>query len=336
MLGSEYGSMTGNVVMPNVKPMAHGPSGIPSPSALTGSDHLMDLLNTQPSLETLSKLMPQVPRAHHYDFLSFFKLQLNPFADSVNPAFFYKTEAHDQVYIRMLLAIEHDISLALLTGVSGTGKTLVSQMLLKDLDPSMYQTILVLVSPNMSKTALLKEILSELGVTTTEGQTAVSAQDLLKQLQDYIIKLHDTGRKLVIIVDECHFLSAESLHMVRTISNIESSERKLSTCLLLGEQRFLKRLEHPSYQSLRNRMYLRSELLPLKKEDCDQYIKFRLLVAGREKELFAPKALEAIHKLSGGVCRQINKICMLALLEGFTQRKALIDEEIINACAGQL
>ncbi|OGV44846.1 MAG: hypothetical protein A2X46_17105 [Lentisphaerae bacterium GWF2_57_35] len=327
--------MMGKGVANEAPPLVHLAAGLKGVEGMTGSDHLLDLLTAQPPLGAQARPAPAQPLSH-YDFLSYFRLETNPFADSVNPAFFFKTEIHDQAYIRMMLAIEHDISLALLTGLSGTGKTLVSQMLLKELDPSHYQTILVLVSPNMSKTALIKEILSELNLPVSPSSTLLSAQDLLKQLQDHIVKLCDLRRKLVIIVDECHFLSAESLHMVRTISNIEMAERKLSTCLLLGEQRFLKRLEHPSYQSLRSRMYLRSELLPLKKEDCEQYIKFRLLVSGREAVLFNGKAVEAIHQASGGICRQINKLCMLALLEAFTQRKSMIDEGIVALCAQQL
>ncbi len=69
------------------------------------------------------------------DFLSFYGLRENPFADSVNPAYFYKTGNHADAYQRMILTVEQDVSLAMVTGVSGTGKTLVTQLLLQGLDP---------------------------------------------------------------------------------------------------------------------------------------------------------------------------------------------------------
>ena len=274
---------------------------------------------------------PRPAPAHAHDFLSFHRLNTNPFSDSVNPVFFYRTDAHDVAFIRMMMVIEHDISLGLITGFSGTGKTLVSQMLLRNLDPARYEPVLVLVCPNMGKTALLREILSELGIAIPKPP--VATQDMLKLLSDAIINLHNNGRKLVVLIDECHFLSAESLHMIRTISNIEIPERKLSTCILLGEQRFLKRLNNPSYESLRNRMYLRSELKPLEPNETDQYIKFRLLVSGREAPLFDASAVAAIHAVAGGVCRRINRICMLALIQAFSEGKPVIDEAIITTCA---
>jgi general secretion pathway protein A len=269
--------------------------------------------------------------AHAHDFLAFHRLSTNPFSDSVNPVFFYRTDAHDVAFIRMMMVIEHDISLGLITGFSGTGKTLVSQMLLRNLDPARYEPVLVLVCPNMGKTALLREILSELGIAIP--RPPVATQDMLKLLSDAIINLHNNGRKLVILIDECHFLSAESLHLIRTISNIEIPERKLSTCILFGEQRFLKRLSNPSYESLRNRMYLRSELKPLEPNETDQYIKFRLLVSGREEMLFDASAVAAIQSVAGGVCRRINRICMLALVQAFSEGKSVIDEAIITTCA---
>lgn len=296
-----------------------------------GVPDLEGLLNAPAFEHEAPGEQPQPIPAHAHDFLSFHRLNTNPFSDSVNPVFFYRTDAHDVAFIRMMMVIEHDISLGLITGFSGTGKTLVSQMLLRNLDPARYEPVLVLVCPNMGKTALLREILSELGIAVPKP--TIATHDMMKLLSDAIINLHNNGRKLVVLIDECHFLSAESLHLIRTISNIEIPERKLSTCILFGEQRFLKRLENPSYESLRNRMYLRSELKPLELRDTDQYIKFRLLVAGREETLFDATAVAAIQAVAGGVCRRINRICMLALIQAFTEGKAVVDEEIIATCA---
>jgi type II secretory pathway predicted ATPase ExeA len=56
-------------------------------------------------------------------------------------------------------------------------------------------------------------------------------------------------------------------------------------------------------------------------------------VAGREEMLFDAPAVAAIQAVAGGVCRRINRICMLALIQAFTEGKPVIDEEIIATCA---
>ncbi|MFH0879508.1 MAG: AAA family ATPase [Lentisphaerota bacterium] len=292
--------------------------------------HLMEWLETDQHIAP-----PNGPGPAGFEspggFLYHFHLDGNPFADSINPDFFYKTDAHEVAMIRMMLAVSHDISLGLVTGVSGTGKTMLTQIILRSLDPARYKAALILVTPGMSKTAFLKEILSELELSP--GNPHASAHDLLKRLGDEVIDLHDKKRKLVLLIDECHFLSAASLHMLRTISNIEVPEQKLTTSLLFGERHFLKRLEHPGYESLRNRMYLRSELPPLERKDTEQFIKFRLLTAGSTRDIFHDSCFDLIHQASQGIGRRINKLCMLALLEAFSRHKEQVDAGDIAACS---
>jgi type II secretory pathway predicted ATPase ExeA len=220
------------------------------------------------------------------------------------------------------------------TGPSGTGKTLVSQLMLQHFDAPKYRVVLLLVTPGLSKTGLLREILSELDLALPVGILRV--QDLVKQLGNHIIELHEQGQRLVIIVDECHLLSADCLHMVRTISNIETPQQKLVTCLLFGESRLLQRLEHPSYASLKNRIYLRSELRPLAPEEVAQYVKFRLMTAGRFEELFTEPALLALHEFSGGICRNVNKLAMLSLIEAADNRFAMVDDAIVRSAVRRM
>ena len=280
-------------------------------------------------LETLVESSRQVITAFPSSgFLGFYGLRDNPFADSVNPEFFFRTIAHEEALEKMRITVEHKISLGMVTAPPGMGKTLLSQILLKSLDQENYETILVLVTPGLSKTGLLREILSELGVAQPVGMSRT--EDLVKLLSNTIIELHEEGRRLVIIIDECHLLSSDCLHIVRTISNLEIPDRKLTSCLLFGEERFSKRLQNPSYTSLRNRMFFQVELAPMAAEEVVQYVQFRLLTGGRMAPLFTKEAIALLHKGSGGVCRTLNKLCFLSLVEGARQKHASLDAGLVH------
>jgi general secretion pathway protein A len=280
---------------------------------------LQDLISPAPRL---------VNGASAGGFLGYYGLSDNPFGDSVNPEFFYRTAAHEEALDKMRMTAEHKISLGMVTAPSGMGKTLLTQILLKSFDEAVYETILVLVTPGLSKTGLLREILSELGVAQPAGMSRT--EDLVKLLSNAIIELHEEGRRLVVIVDECHLLSSECLHIVRTISNLEIPDCKLASCLLFGEDRFAKRLQNPSYASLRNRMFFNAELTPMPVEEVAQYIQFRLLTAGRMTPLFTSEAVALLHEKSGGVCRSLNKLCFLSLLEGGRKGAPTIDSEVVT------
>ncbi len=260
--------------------------------------------------------------------LDYFGFTTHPFSDAVNPDFFYGSRGHERALKKMVMTVEDDIALGLVHGMSGTGKSLLSLMLLHHLDPEKYRTALVLVSPGMTKTALLKEILREL--LEYNEKLPAKTQALLDLLHDQVIDLYSRNKRLVILVDEAHFLSAGALHLLRTISNLETPQKKLTTCLLFSEDLFLRRLSHPSYLSLRNRMYMKVRLSGMDEDETVQYIKYRLLTAGCREALFEAEVLTGIHRKSGGVCREVNRLCHNALAEAFLQKQKVVDGEVLK------
>ncbi len=275
-----------------------------------------------------------VPFAPAGSFVEYYGLRENPFADSVHPGFFFRTDGHAEAFRSMMLAVDFQASLGMVTGPSGTGKTLVTQLLLQQLEEAKHCVVLVLVTPGLSKTGLLREILSELDLALPAGINRV--QDLVKLLSNHIIDLHQEGRRLVVLIDECHLLSADCLHIVRTLSNIEIPRQKLTTCLLFGESRLAQRLEHPSYESLRNRIYMSSALRALTAPEAAQYIQFRLMTAGRLTDVFTAPALAALHTHARGICRTMNKLAMLSMIEGALQQAPAIDEPTVAAAAAHM
>jgi len=309
------------------------PFPFPTEAAATPaiSNAFLELIASAPARTPVANANPELTTAA--DFLQFYGLRENPFADGIQPRFFYRTESHTDAFRDMMLAVDFEASLGLVTGVSGAGKTLVSQLLLEQLPSEKYSVALVLVTPGLSRSGLLQEILSELSVALPVGTPRV--QDLLQLLSNQILSLQEQGRRLVLIFDECHLLSAECLHVIRTISNIETVDRKLTTSILIGESRLRQRLAHSSFESLRNRIYLRSELRCLTADEAAQYLKFRLMTAGRFADLFTSEAISALHGQTGGNCRRLNKLAMLAIITAARQSLSLIDEKIVAQCVSR-
>jgi len=245
------------------------------------------------------------------DPLKHFGLSANPFADNVNPEFFFRTEAHEEAFIAMKHCIEEHVSIGLTTAISGTGKTLLTQVLIQELDPRYYQPILVLAYPGISRTSLLQEIAAELKLEDLPARPNTHA--LVSAIQSYIINLYLKGLRLVLIIDEVHFLGAETLHILRTLSNIEVPEQKLVTVLLFGEKCFLEKMKLPVYAAIFSRMFARTEIRPLYQHEIEQYVKFRLLMAGGRAGMIDDNLFTPLLEVSRGIPREINRICHNAL-----------------------
>ncbi len=259
--------------------------------------------------------------------LRHFRFQEHPFGDNVNPKFFFRTEAHEDAYIKMKRCIEEHVAVGLTTALSGTGKTLLTQILISELDPGRYETILVLAYPGMTRTGLLREVAVELGADSLPARAPF--HQLMSTVQERIMALYADGKQLVIVVDECHFLGLDALQVIRTLSNIEVPERKLVTLLLFGEEFFVQKLARPEYASIANRMFIRARLRPLTAEETEQYVKFRCLVSGGRPTVFAPDAYSLLHELSAGIPRDINRLCHTALFEAARRGKSVVDRQLL-------
>lgn len=260
--------------------------------------------------------------------LQFFNLSDHPFADSVNPEFFYRTEAHEAAFVAMKRCIEENVSLGLTTAVSGTGKTLLTQVLLQELPPEKYRTALVLIYPKMSRMALLADICRELHVEVPSRRA--TTHDMIDAIQQEIMALYVRGIKLVLIIDEVHFLTADNLQVLRTLSNIEVPEKKLVTILLFGEDLFLPTLEQPVFRSILSRMFTRVQLRPLTAGEVEQYVKYRLLLTQGRTDFFEPECFAWLAEASQGIPREVNRLCHNALSRAAASGRRSVDLEILQ------
>jgi len=261
-----------------------------------------------------------------------FGLSKNPFQDTLDTDLFYRTRQHEEAVIKLRIGVEDRHALLLLSGASGTGKTLISQVVLRSLDPERFLPVFVFVHPKMGKGALLASILRELGATSIPRYTP----QRLEQLQQMTIELHEKGIRPAIAIDEAHFLKADALHLLRTLSNLETESEKLVTVILIGEDSLKKRLRSPSYASLRGRITFTVQLMPLSLDETVQLIKYRLLKCKAPAQLLDSNAHQGVHRLSGGIPREINRLLYNGLLEAMTSGWFSIDSRHIEQAAAKL
>ena len=261
------------------------------------------------------------------NFLSFFNLEQNPFQEAVDPEFFYLTESHEQIILKLHTGLAQRRPIMMLWGRSGMGKTALSRLFFNQLDRRHYLPLFILPSPQLTPTSLLDLFCRQLNGPT--GRQA-SKQEKLFWLQDKITIEGEKERQIVWLVDEAHFLKSECLHLIRSMSNWESSWGKLLSIIFVAEPPFLRRLRHPVHASIKGRIALNLELKPLDLEETEQLIKFRLLVAQGKPEIFNPGCFPLIHQASHGIPRLINKIAGNAMLEGYCQQASRITPEITS------
>ena len=255
-----------------------------------------------------------------------FGLKENPFKDTLDTSLFFRTRQHEDALVRIRIGLQDGHSVILLTGPSGTGKTIATQVVLRSLDQECYKPVFVFAYPGMTKGPMLGTILKELG----EEAVPRYAAERLSLVQQYAMDLHEQGKRLVVFLDEAHFLKADALHVLRTLSNFETEKEKLVTVLLVAEASLLRRLKAPSYASLRSRITFAVNLEPLSRAETEQYIKYRLLKSGAQPHLLTADAYLAAHSHSGGVPREVNRLMYNGFIEAMSLERSVITSDILE------
>lgn len=260
------------------------------------------------------------------NYLEFYGLSQEPFSNAPVGKFYYNSKQHSEALIRLKYAVESMKGLALLVGDIGTGKTTLARKMLDNLPEDEYESaLLVIIHTGVTANWLLRKIAMQIGV---ENPTNDKLQ-LLSQLYNRLVELHENNKKAVVLVDEAQMLqSKEIMEEFRGLLNLELPEKKLLTFVFFGlpeMEDYLKKDE-----PLAQRVALRYSLKTFDESSTEEYVNYRLKIAGAKENLFTPNALKIIQKFSKGVPRLINTICDNCLFEGYLVKATSIDDKIVN------
>lgn len=242
----------------------------------------------------------------------FYSFQEAPFNITPDPRFLFFSQRHQEAFNHLLFGIRERKGFIQLTGEVGAGKTTLCRALLEELG-SEYETALIL-NPVLTAPQLLRTILGELGRPVGRIDRASS----LEKLNEFLLEQVVAGRDVVLIIDEAQDLSPELLEQVRLLSNLETDQRKLLQIVLIGQPELRDVLSQRRLRQLRQRITVRYHLEPLSRAETEQYVRYRLHVAGaNSRPTFTRWALSRVYRYSGGIPRLINAVCDKALLAGY-------------------
>ena len=263
-----------------------------------------------------------------------------PFSLTPDPKYLYRSQSHGNAFDLLQYAIRRREGFVVVTGDIGTGKTTLCRALLEQIDRTTF-TALVL-NPFLTEEDLLRRILQDFGVISRDeikaGRMAnVTKQELIETLYDFLLSLIPLKASAVLIIDEAQNLPLPVLEQIRILSNLETDKDKLLQIILVGQLNLQTLLRSPEMRQLDQRVSIRYELKPLDGETVAAYVAHRLTIAGGGAAVsFTAKALQQVHRWSGGIPRLINLICDRALLAAFSVRANRITPEMVTHAAESL
>jgi general secretion pathway protein A len=265
-------------------------------------------------------------------YSGFFGFNSPPFSIAPNPDFMFLSPRHAEALAHLRFGLGDAGGFVLLTGEVGTGKTTVSRSLLQELDEQ--TDVAFILNPTLSELELLAAICDELKIRYKK--TDASLKWLGDKITQRLQKNHEAGKKTILIIDEAQHLQPAVLEQLRLLTNLETNTKKLLQVILIGQPELQQLLQRNDLRQLAQRITARYHLLPLNLSEVQQYVRFRLKVAGCERPVFNDKAVKKLFELSGGIPRLLNLLADRALLAAYGKQQAVVDAKEVQRAAAEI
>ncbi|MCL2648412.1 MAG: AAA family ATPase [Phycisphaerales bacterium] len=267
-------------------------------------------------------------------YLSHYNLKHFPFRNTPDPHFFFETPRHNEALASLVYAVEQRRGFVLLSGDIGSGKTLLTHMLIRRLED--HAQLALIRNTHLNSSQFVRLLCDEFSIKLPDPPPHSPHSNkaaMLIAFNQFLIHQLAEDRLVVVIIDEAQNLSDKVLEELRMLSNLETSCEKLIQIVLVGQPELRDKVSQPHLEQLRQRIALTYHLAPLTLNEVADYILHRLQIASAEgggKALFTPEAIARIAHFSRGTPRIINGLCDNALLFAFSAGTTLIDEPLID------
>jgi len=242
----------------------------------------------------------------------FYGLFRAPFAVTPDPSLLYMSRVHREALATIVYGIETRKGFIVCTGEVGTGKTTVVRAFFDQAKSDSFE-IIYIFTPQVSPLEMATYICREL-----DEDDPVSVFAAVPRLQWKLLEIFESGKTVVLMVDEAQLLPAETLEFLRLLSNFETDREKLIQIVLIGQPELDNTLARRDMRQVNQRVALRARLAPLSLSESIEYIEHRLLTSGARDlmQILSPSAAWRIAEAAGGLPRAINILADNVLIAG--------------------
>lgn len=243
-------------------------------------------------------------------------------------------------YASVLAAVRHGLRqgerLIVVTGDSGTGKTMLCRALIEEAELLTHTS--VMLQPPATAEDLLAHFLRDVGVLDN-GTSAVlmTRNSLVFALQRFLESLIPVGGRAVLVIDEAQHLTPVVLEQLRLALNFETGDSALLQVVLVGQPELDTLLRWPEMRRVSQRVSRRCELTGIEPDEFSTYLEEALerrSPGGLVR--FTPAAERTLVSLSRAVPRVAERLCVHSLELAAADNSRRVEPRMVKTAARRL
>jgi general secretion pathway protein A len=210
--------------------------------------------------------------------------------------------------------------LALIIADEGMGKSTLCRYFLHHIRQQTCHTVLISFT-RLSSHSFLRLLVTSLG--------EIPAQQKDSLLQQIIKKVTSLNSTTLIVIDDAHLLTNETLLDLRLLLSINQEKQRLKF-IFISNSTMKKRLMEHQHASLSGRCSLLCSLPIYSESLTREYIEFQLKFSGGSNTIFDSSIKNEIHQYTHGSPRLINHLATHCLISAAIKKIQIIDQPIFR------
>ena len=258
----------------------------------------------------------------------YFGLSAPPFDGTPDPRFLCVLPSHAETLATLEYAVHSGKACTLILGDSGSGKTLLGQILAQ----RTARKGRVLWVHGFGQHAAGIHLTVCTPGSLAPGETLGPNGTAETPLSEWLRTLSPGRHATTLIVDDADGLPPPAWNDILALVTRELRTPQPACVILLGLPGLIDTLGEPALVRLQRRVFRTCRLNSLSCADVATYIQHRLTAAGGgQSELFTPDAIALIHRFSDGNPALVNQLCDNTMVDAFADERTLIDEPHVLA-----
>lgn len=252
-----------------------------------------------------------------------FGLKWNPFQADIPSEALLRTPQTD-LFLSRVESLLDTGGFALITGDSGTGKSVTLRLLAEHLSTLRDTAVGVLTRPQSGVTDFYRELGHLFGVPLSPHNRWAHYRALRER---WLSHFDSTFVRPVLLIDEAQQSSPAVLSEIRLLSSENFDSRSLLTVVLCGDSRLPDLFRLPDLVPLGSRIRLRLELGPRQPRDLLDFLTHALAKAGNPS-LITPDLAKTLAEHAAGNYRVLVTMGSQLLDEALRQNASQVDDKI--------
>ena len=255
-------------------------------------------------------------------YMKLFRWDGNPFVFKILPDLFV---GYEKEMGSLVDGLSNGSKFCLIVGPTGSGKTTMMKNLITNIQG--YSRVFYVAKPPNAPDEW-KKIFTEIvkpGLVRRIFSRAVMESITIYEVGEWVNK-RSKGKRLLLLVDECHESSKESLEWLRTLTDQVNNLTLVMAGLPVFEKRLMEELE-----TFRRRIERRVELTNLTFAETRELIKKRIeWMGGDDVKPFTSNSIQSVYEKTHGFPREILRVCNELVLDSLDKNLSTIDTEFIS------